>query len=311
MIRTIVRLLAIGILGVALTVPVTSTAQATPFPDRLELPNGFQPEGITIGPPATAYFGSLADGDIYAVSLRTGEGTLISDGLAPDSPSVGLKIGKQAHLYVAGGPAGTGRVIDVDTGAIIQNYQFATAPTFINDVVLTRDYAWFTDSQRPQLYGVPLGPGDTPGDTGDVATVTLTGDWRQVAGFNANGIAETPNRQALLVVNTTTGLLYRVDPETGDATEVDLGGASLTAGDGLLVRGDTLYVVRNLLEEVAVIRLSADGTTGELVNTLTSNDFDVPTTVAAFGNSLYLPNARFTTTPTPDTPYWVTRIDRP
>jgi hypothetical protein len=32
---------------------------------------------------------------------------------------------------------------------IIQNYTFTTETSFVNDVVLTRDYAWFTDSQRP------------------------------------------------------------------------------------------------------------------------------------------------------------------
>jgi hypothetical protein len=138
----------------------------------------------------------------------------------------------------------------------------------------------------------------------------LTGDWVQVEGFNANGIAETPNRKALLVVNSATGLLYRVDPETGQATEVDLGGNSLPNGDGLLVRGRTLYVVQNQDNQVAVFRLNAAGTAGQLVDTLTSDDFDIPTTVAAFGNSLYLPNARFNTPPTPDTPYWITRIDR-
>jgi len=59
-----------------------------------------------------------------------------------------------------------------------------------------------------------------------------------------------------------------------------------------------------------VIKLNASGTRGRLVDTLTSPDFDIPTTVAAFGNSLYLPNARFATPPTPDTAYWITRIDR-
>ncbi|HEY6666328.1 MAG TPA: superoxide dismutase, partial [Propionibacteriaceae bacterium] len=109
---------------------------------------------------------------------------------------------------------------------------------------------------------------------------------------------------------STTGLLFRVDPRTGVATQVDLGGTPLTAGDGLLVRGRTLYVVRNQFEQVAVIKLNAAGTSGQLVDTLTSNDFDIPTTVAAFGNSLYLPNARFTTPPTPNTSYWITRIHR-
>ena len=307
-IRSILRLLAVALLGVALGAPLTGTAQARPFPDRIELPNGFQPEGITIGPRATAYLGSLASGDIYAVNLRTGNGSVISEG--PGSPSAGLKIDNRGHLFVAGGPSGAGRVIDVRTGDI-QTYQFTTAPTFINDVVLTRDYAWFTDSQQAQLYGVPLGRGGKPGRQTDVVTLPLTGDWQQVPNvFNANGIAQTPNRKALLVVNSTTGVLFRVDPRTGVATRVDLGGASLTNGDGLLVRGKTLYVVRNQLNEVAVIKLNASGTRGRLVDTLKSPDFDVPTTVAAFGNSLYLPNARFSTTPTPDTPYWITRIDR-
>ena len=308
MIRSVLRLLSVALLSIAFAVPLAVTAQAKPFPDRIELPNGFQPEGITIGRRATAYVGSLADGDIYAVNLRTGKGSVISDG--PGTPSVGLKIDNRGRLFVAGGPSGTGRVIDLRTGAIIRTYQFTAAPTFVNDVVLTRTVAWFTDSQQPQLYGVPLGRRGAPGDPADVITLPLTGEWVQQPGLNANGIAETPNRQALLVVQSPTGVLFRVDPNTGEATQVDLGGARLTNGDGLLVRGRTLYVVQNRLNQVAVIRLNSTGTRGELVDTLTSPNFDVPTTVAAFGESLYLPNARFGTPPTPTTEYWITRIDR-
>jgi hypothetical protein len=89
---------------------------------------------------------------------------------------------------------------------------------------------------------------------------------------------------------------------------VDLGGASLTDGDGLLTVGRTLYVVRNQLNEVAVIRLDRSGASGALVDTLTSPDFDVPTTVATFAGSLYLPNARFTSPQEPTTEFWVTRV---
>lgn len=53
-----------------------------------------------------------------------------------------------------------------------------------------------------------------------------------------------------------------------------------------------------------------DGGTGHLVRTLTSSGFEVPTTVASYGASLYLPNARFNTPPTPTTDYWITRIHR-
>ena len=61
---------------------------------------------------------------------------------------------------------------------------------------------------------------------------------------------------------------------------------------------------------MAVIRLDAGGTSGTLVDQLTSDQFDVPTTVARYGSSLFLPNARFSTPPTPDTEYQVVRIDR-
>jgi hypothetical protein len=316
MIRSLLRFVSVALISLAITGGLAGTAQAQPFPDRIELPDGFRPEGITIGPGATAYLGSLANGDIYAVNLRTGERTLVSEG--PGTSSVGLKIGKQDHLFVAGGATGTGRVIDVESGDIIRSYQFTTNPSFINDVVLTRDFAWFTNSQAAEIYGVPLGPGDEPAEPDDFVTLPLSGDWLQLAGMtNANGIAETPNRQALLVVNTVASALFRVDPVTGVATEVDLGGYELTNGDGLLVQGNTLCVVQNRQNQIAVFKIKADGTSGELLRVLTSEDldesvtFDVPTTVARFGNSLYLPNARFGIETDPSTAdYWITRIDR-
>jgi sugar lactone lactonase YvrE len=316
MIRSILRLALVVLFSVGLSGALVTTAEAKPspdkvkpFPDRIALPDGFQPEGITIGPGGIAYFGSRTNGAIYAASLRTGEGSVINAG-EEGLVAVGLKIDSHGRLFVAGGPAGTGRVIDARTGELLQTYNFANPPTFINDVVITRDYAWFTDSQSAQLYGIPLGPGGELGDPTVFKTLPLTGDWQQLAGFNANGIAVTPDQQALLVVNSATQSLYRVDPDTGVATQVDLGDTQLTNGDGLLVVGTTLYVVQNQLNQVAVIKLDPAGTSGVLVDTLTSSDFDVPTTVAAFGNSLYLPNARFGTLEPLTAEYWVTRIDR-
>ncbi len=130
------------------------------------------------------------------------------------------------------------------------------------------------------------------------------------AGFNLNGIARTPDGDALLVVQSNTGFLFRVDPATGAATRVDLGGALLTNGDGLLVVGRTLYAVQNQLNRVAVVELNKAGTEGEVTGFLTDPRFDIPTTVAAFGNRLYLPNARFSTPPTPTTPYNAVGIEK-
>ena len=304
--RSRLRLLFAAVLSALLSIALVAPAEAKPrhsFPDRIELPVGFQPEGITIGKKPVAYVGSLADGDIYRADLRTGQGEVISQG--PGTPSVGLKIDKKGLLYVAGGPSGTARVVDSRTGEILAEYTLTTDPSFINDVVLTKRAAWFTDSLQAQLYRVPLG-----GDEDATPTVVpLTGDWVQQDGFNANGIAVTPNGQALLVVQSVTGLLFRVDPDSGEATQVDLGGYLLTNGDGLLVRGRTLYVVQNRLEQVAVFKLNPRGTAGTLIEVLPVPDSDVPTTVAAYKGSLYLPSARFGIA-TPETQdYWITRID--
>lgn len=277
------------------------------FPAVIQLPNGFQPEGIAVRG-TKAYFGSLADGDIYAVNLRTGKGKVISQG--PGTPSVGLKVDHRGRLFVAGGAAGDARVVDTRTGKVLASYQFATGPAFINDVVLTKKMAWFTDSQNPVLYGLPLGKHGRLPAASAVVTLPLGGDYVHGPGFNLNGIAATPDGRRLLAVQTSTGLLFRIDPRTGVARTVDLGGYQLTNGDGLLVIGKKLYVVQNQLNKVAVFKLSRSGARGTLVRTLTNPNFDVPTTVAAKGRWLYLPNARFSTTPTPDTTYTVVRVKR-
>jgi sugar lactone lactonase YvrE len=290
----------------------TATRELELFPTEIALPNGFMPEGIAIGVLPFAFFGSRADGDIYRVNLVTGDGSVISEGLGPSSPSLGMKVDLRGRLFVAGGSGGDARVINAITGEILASYAFGNTPTFVNDVVLTRDAAWFTDSQQPLLYKLPLGRFGGLPDKSHIVQLPLRGEYHQTAGFNVNGIARTPDGKALLVIQSSTGFLFRVDPETGNATRVDLGEAILTAGDGLLLSGHTLFVVQNRLNQVAVVRLNDEGTEGAVTHdVLTDPRFDVPTTVAAFGHRLYLPNARFTTPPTPETTYNAIAIPKP
>jgi sugar lactone lactonase YvrE len=304
----VTALLVAGLAGPATAAPGSVSAGRASYPGRIDLPDGFRPEGIATGRGHTAYVGSLADGDIYAANLRTGAGKVISEG--DGSPSVGMKLDRWGRLWVAGGGDGDAKVVDTRTGQVLATYEFAEAPTFVNDVVLSRHAAWFTDSQRASLYRVPLGHAER-GRKGSFTTVPLGGEWQQVPGeFNANGLSTTPDGRALLVVQSFTGFLFRVDPLTGEASRVDLGGETLPNGDGLLRHGRILYVVQNQLDQVAVLRLDRTGESGSLVRTITSPDFDVPTTVARHGSALYLPNARFTTPPGPDTEYWITRVGR-
>ncbi len=205
-------------------------------------------------------------------------------------------------LFVAGGPTGLGHVYDAQTGEEVAALQLAGAGGFVNDVIVTPDAAWFTNSFAAEIYRMDLKRGRP---TGAFEAIPLGGDWVQSDGFNANGIEATPDGRALIVINSGSGSLFRVDPSTGAAMEID-SGMALTAGDGILLRGKELSVVRNQVNEIVVLRLSPDLSSAEVTRTLTDPDFAVPTTVAAFGGTLYAVNARFGL---PDGPFDIVKVD--
>lgn len=282
---------------------------ATTFPQVAPLPNGFQPEGIAAGTGTTFFVGSISTGAVYRGDLLTGQGSVLVPPQA-DRSSIGMKYDSRTGLlFVAGGGTGKAFIYDGDSGANVTDIQLGTSPTFINDVVITRNAVYFTDSLAPVLYQLPLTSAGALADPLTKQTIPLSGDFDFVPGtINANGIDALPNGTALIVVNFAVGDLYLVDPTSGSATRIDLGGGSVQDGDGILLRGKTLYVVQNFLNQIAVVELSSDFTSGEIVNRITSPLFRVPTTIAEFGDALYAVNARFDTPPTPDTDYEVVRV---
>jgi sugar lactone lactonase YvrE len=301
--------LVLGVAALVLAVGAAVAGAQGAFPKRIALPNGFQPEGI-----ATAgeqfYVGSIPTGDIYRGSLRTGQGAILVD--APSGrAAIGIEFDR-GRLFVAGGPTGKAFVYDARSGRSLAELQLATGTggTFVNDVAVTKRAAWFTDSQRAVLYRVALGPSGRPGDQASVRAVALTGDFQQQAGFNTNGIDASPNGKTLVIVQSNTGTLFRVNPATGVARTIALGGASVPNGDGILLRGRTLYVVQNQLNQVAQIALRPNLAAGRLVRTIEDALFSVPTTIDAHGSRLYVVNARFGTPATPSTEYWVTQLPR-
>jgi sugar lactone lactonase YvrE len=214
-------------------------------------------------------------------------------------------------LFVAGGGTGKAFIYDGSSGANVADIQLGSSPTFINDVVITRNAVYFTDSFAPVLYKLPLtGNGALP-DPFTKETIALNGEFDFVPGtINGNGIDALPNGTALIVVNFAVGNLYLVDPASGAATRIDLGDASVPNGDGILLEGKTLYVVQNFINQIAVVDLRPDFTSGEIVRQITNSAFRVPTTIARFGDALYAVNARFDITPTADTEYEVVQVPR-
>jgi outer membrane protein assembly factor BamB len=277
--------------------------------DRIEMPNGWAPEGITTDG-EMLYAGSLANGAILAADPSTGTTEVLFEG-AEGLVVAGIEY-DDGRLWAAGANGGEVRAYDAETGELLATYPFEAG--FLNDVVATDDAVYVSDSFVPQVAVIPLGEDGALADPADAYVLPISGDLEYGEGFNANGIVAAP--AGLVLVHSGLGQLYRVDPASGESSLIDTGGAELTAGDGLELVDQTLYVMRNRLGpsvvgEIVAVELDDELASGSVVGTVSSDDWDVSTTVAAIGDDLWSVNARFGTDPTPETEYWMSRVDAP
>ncbi len=250
-------------------------------------------EGIAAGEGKTFYAGELTTGDIFRGDIRDSTASRFIDAPAGRA-AAGMKAdpGKDL-LFVAGADTGKAFVYNTDTGKSVADV--ALGKGFINDVTLTDEGAWFTNSAAAELYFLPVGE---DGELGTVETLKLSGpaaDLKQ--GFNLNGIASVWDGNVLIVAHTADGALYTVDPETGESAAIE--GVNVPFVDGVLVRGNTLWAVQNQLNQIVRVRLSGDLSSGVIEDTIKSDAFNVPTTVALFGNTLAAVNAQFNQPPSP------------
>jgi hypothetical protein len=234
-------------------------ASAHDLADRIDLPDGWRPEGITTDG-RSLFVGSLANGAILRADPRTGDTEIIAEG-ATGSMTVGVDYDRRRDLLWAagGGPPGNTsreiRVYDADSGDALATYTFPeTADWFINDLVVTRRAVYATDSRNRELLVVRLTPnGGLPGQEA-ASILPLTGDFDVQAGTGLNGIVAS--RGSLIAIQGgDIGLLFRINPQTGVTRTIDLGGDRLLNGDGLELDGDILYAVQNRLNMVAVVDL--------------------------------------------------------
>ncbi len=313
--------------GVAVTEPafeaLPTAAALETWPEAISIPIGFEGEGIELGKGHEFFVGGFSfssvfgplfgvshplsefAGAIYKGNLRTGEGAI----LVPPTgkPVAGLSYDPRTdYLYAATGfgDLGTGIfsgggviVYDASSGAVITEITFGDG-IVLNDVLVTRTGVYVTDSVNPDLYKVVLEKGGRLPSTPVFEVIPMDG-FVMVPGFNANGLVGNFDGKQLVIVNISSGVLYRVDTASGEASAIVIEGAEqlFPDGDGLYLDGRTLYIMQNFSNKIAVVQLSGDLSGGEFIKNIPGegeiNPLDIATTIIGFGNGIYAINTHF------------------
>src|SRR5919204_2770036 len=286
--------IAASLIALAALAPFALGAAASPRPSRYILPgNRVFPEGIAYQQgTGNFYVSSNNDGTIFRGDVRDElTSVFLPAGSDGRTSATGLKVDDDGRLFIAGAATGKIFVYDTRTGALLGQFDNNLATTFLNDIAISRGDAYVTDSLDPTLYRVSI---DEQGQPHFEAWLDFRGTvFVYQPGFNANGIVASPDGRYLVIVQSNTGKLFRVRIADQQVTQVDLGGATVTNGDGLVLQGHTLYVVRNANGLIAKVQLSGDFSSGRLVSSTSDPSFRFPTTAAIADGRLLVVNSQF------------------
>lgn len=286
--------------------PAPVSPPPPPAPVAVSLPDSISfPEGIAYDPSAGAlYTGSAVDGAIVRVKVEAGTeagapdivtpgGTLVPAANTIFPAVLGMKVDAAKRLWIAGGRTGKIWVVNTADGTVLKSASVATAGTsLINDVALAGAAGYFTDTLVPVLWRVSV-KGATIG--APERWLSLVGSPIEYAtGPNLNGIAVTPDEKTLIVVHMGKGQLFKIDIATKTITPIATDGEDLTGADGLVLDGQTLYVVRQTANQIATLNINADFTSATVVSRF-SNGLTWPATAAKVGNDLVVVNTQFNT----------------
>jgi hypothetical protein len=287
--RAAVGFLALAALLVPAPVAAAGEASSDDVAPVILLDGAKGAEGIAAAGGHKFFAGDLVTGDIYRGDIRKDKATKFID--APSGRvAVGMKAdGRNDLLFVAGGPTGQAYVYDTETGKTVKTYQLTKKEAFINDVALTDQGAWFTNSRQAELYFIPV---DDDGDLGTARTLALKGPAADTSKqFNLNGIAYSRDARRLVVAHSGNAALYTVSPRTGNSTEIT--GVKVPNVDGILVKGSTVWAVQNMSNQISRLRVNFHESTAKLREVITSPHFNIPTTAALFDDTLAAVNAKF------------------
>lgn len=262
-------------------------------PDRYEIPgtNVF-PEGIAVQASTGDFFiGSTVDGAIYRGTFESPAVSVFLPGGADGRTDVrGMKADNRGRLYVSGGTTGRVFVYDIASRRLLAQFPTGQMPTFVNDVtVAPNGDAYFTDSNSPAIYRV-------------ASDVTAANAFERInlagspimygMGFNLNGIAASGDGRYVLTVQSNTGKVFRLETATRQITEVNLGGETVMGGDGMLLDGQTLHVMRNAAATLVTFRMTPDFASGTVATTTTNPAFAFPTTFGLYSGRLLVVNSQ-------------------
>lgn len=274
-----------------------SFAQET---STLELPGDTVfPEGMAVDNQGTIYVGSAMDGTIYRAEAgaETAEPFITPSGAKPFT-TIGMKVHDNT-LWIAGGSGGRVYAYDLDSKEkVIDLTTPKTKATFLNDLVVSRaGDVYINDSMRPILFKI------SAGEKRIESWLKFEGTpYTFDKGINSNGIVMTPDDSYLIVVQMDAGKLWRIATESKDVVEIDLGGETVVGGDGLVLAGQTLYVVQQPANKVATVELSSDWLKGEVTHTLEDPTLGWPATAALIDDTLYVVNSQFDKMEPPNKP---------
>ncbi|HEX2729098.1 MAG TPA: SMP-30/gluconolactonase/LRE family protein [Rubrobacteraceae bacterium] len=269
------------------------TTQASGDTWSYELPGEeVYPEGIAYQESSGDFFvSSTSNGEIFRGTVEEGGGSaevFLEGGRDDRSAAIGLELDDEGRLFIAGGETGRMFVYDTENGDLLDSFQNEQESTFVNDVaVVPSGDAYFTDSFSPVLYRLAAS-----GEGYELEEyLNLEGTPIEYQdGFNLNGIVATSDGRYLIVTHSTTGQLFRIDTESEEVTEIDLGGDEV-AGDGMILDDRTLYAVAG--NEILPVELSEDYASGEVGEGFSDPSFKSPTTIAGYDQRLLVVNSQF------------------
>lgn len=290
----------------------TSAAPPTaPAPKQVfDLPPDLRgAEGIAIDPVTRSVFagewghGRIVRGRLPAADAPPGSAvqfeTFVDAGEDGRSDVVGLAVdAERRRLVAAGGNDPYVYVSDIDSGDLVAKVPLEVTPgSYLNDVGIGPEGEIFVtlSAGTPAIFEVLLDDGAPRAelfvDYSDGTVIPI-----DTPGRLLNGIVVEAG--TILTVHTATGQLFRIDRETRQITEVDMG-EERPGRDGLALIGDTLLAVDIQVfsglgyERITVSQLDPDRRRGEVVEEIRDGEFQSPTTIGVLDGRLIVVNAKF------------------